>query len=41
MKKVLIVVDVQYDFANSNGALYVPGGEEVIHAIAQYIKDNQ
>lgn len=41
MKKVLVIVDVQYDFANSNGALYVPGGEEVIPAIAQYIKDNQ
>lgn len=30
-KKILVVVDVQYDFCNPNGALFVPGGEEVVN----------
>ena len=29
----LVVVDVQVDFADPNGALYVPGGEHVVPAI--------
>ena len=29
MKKALIVVDVQYDFLPTSGALAVPGGDEV------------
>lgn len=29
----LIVVDVQNDFANPAGALYVPGGEDVVQAV--------
>jgi nicotinamidase/pyrazinamidase len=33
----LIVVDVQNDFADPNGSLYVPGGEEVIGFINEQI----
>ena len=29
----LVVVDVQVDFADPNGALYVPGGEEVVPVV--------
>jgi nicotinamidase/pyrazinamidase len=29
----LIVVDVQHDFADPNGGLYVQGGEEVVSLI--------
>ena len=28
MKKCLIVVDMQYDFTNPNGSLYVKDGDE-------------
>jgi nicotinamidase/pyrazinamidase len=34
----LIVVDVQNDFASSEGSLYVPGGEETIEFINQEIE---
>jgi len=30
MKKALILVDIQSDFAETNGTLYVPKGEEVV-----------
>lgn len=36
-KKVLIVVDYQYDFANPNGALYVTGGEHLFDRIMKII----
>ncbi|MGH2747715.1 MAG: isochorismatase family protein [Actinomycetota bacterium] len=32
-RTALIVVDVQNDFADPNGSLYVPGGEEVVPTI--------
>ena len=35
MKKALIVVDVQYDFLPTSGALAVPGGDEVIGPIIE------
>lgn len=36
-KKILVVVDVQYDFCNPNGALFVPGGEEVVNKVKDII----
>lgn len=33
----LVVADVQNDFADSDGSLYVPGGEKVIHFINSQI----
>lgn len=36
-KTALIVVDVQNDFADPNGSLYVPGGEEVVEFINREI----
>ena len=38
-KKILIVVDYQYDFANPNGALYVNGGEKLQDKIIKIIPD--
>lgn len=37
MKKVLVVVDYQWDFYHPDGALYVPGGEECKSKIEQII----
>jgi nicotinamidase/pyrazinamidase len=39
MKKVLIIVDVQNDFAHPAGALYVKGGEKVALAVEQLVKE--
>lgn len=36
-KKILVVVDVQYDFCNPNGAMYVRGGEEVVNKVKDII----
>lgn len=36
-KKILVVVDYQYDFANPNGALYVNGGEKLQDKILKII----
>lgn len=33
MKKCLIVVDMQYDFTNPNGSLYVKDGDKIISSI--------
>lgn len=35
-KKILVVVDYQYDFFNPDGALYVNGGEK----LKGFIKEN-
>lgn len=37
--KTLVVVDVQYDFASPNGALYVKGGEIIADKVMEVIKD--
>ncbi len=37
----LIVVDVQHDFADPSGSLYVRGGEEIIGALAEEISAAQ
>ena len=39
--KTLIIVDVQNDFCNPEGALYVNGGESVIDHIIDYVKVNK
>ena len=36
-KKILVVVDVQYDFCNPNGALFVKGGDLVVDKIKDVI----
>lgn len=36
-RKILVVVDYQYDFFNPNGALYVNGGEKLQEKIANII----
>ena len=38
-KKILVVVDYQYDFFNPNGALYVNGGEKLQEKIETIIPD--
>lgn len=38
-KKILVVVDYQYDFFNPDGALYVKGGEKLQEKIANIIPD--
>ena len=38
-KKILVVVDVQYDFCNPSGALFVPGGEEVVNKVKDIISN--
>lgn len=40
-KKSLIIVDVQYDFCNPEGALYVKDSEKVIPAIIDYATKNK
>jgi len=37
----VIIVDVQYDFANPSGALYVNGGEKTVPAIINYVEKNK
>lgn len=37
MDQTLIIVDVQKDFYDPNGSLYVPSGEEVVEAISQIL----
>ena len=39
--KSFIIIDKQYDFDNPNGALYVPGGENINKPIIDYIKKNR
>lgn len=39
-KKILFVVDLQYDFYDKNGALYVNGGEIVVDNIIKFLKNN-
>lgn len=39
MSNVLVIVDVQKDFYDPNGALYVPDGEKVISEIEKIIPD--
>ncbi|AUB31419.1 isochorismatase family protein [Spiroplasma floricola] len=39
MKKALIVVDYQYDFADPKGKLYVPEGEDIKKNIEKRIKE--
>jgi nicotinamidase-related amidase len=36
-KKILVVVDVQYDFCNPNGALFVKGGDTVVNKVKDVI----
>ena len=38
-RTALIVVDVQNDFADASGSLYVPGGEQVVEAVNLEIAD--
>lgn len=38
--RALIVVDVQHDFADPDGALYVPGGEQVATDITTFVRRN-
>ena len=39
-KKIIFVVDLQYDFCDKNGALYVNGGEMVVDNIIKFLKKN-
>lgn len=36
-KKILVAVDIQYDFCNPNGALFVPGGDTVVNKVKAVI----
>lgn len=38
-RNMLLVVDTQYDFMMSDGALYVPGAEELIVPLIRYVKN--
>lgn len=38
-KNILLVVDTQYDFMMSDGALYVPDSEEIIIPLIKYVKN--
>lgn len=38
-KNILLVVDTQYDFMMSDGALYVPGSEEIIVPLIRYVRN--
>lgn len=40
-KRGLIVVDVQNDFADPSGSLYVQGGEDVAAGISEFIVENE
>lgn len=37
MKKILVIVDAQYDFAHENGTLYVHGANESVKKIIEFI----
>lgn len=37
MSKLLVVVDMQYDFVMPDGALYVPGAEKLVVPMIQHI----
>lgn len=37
MKSALIIIDAQFDFCSPQGSLYVPGAEEDVKRIAQFI----
>jgi len=39
MKKILIVVDYQFDFASPTGALSVPNADKIVDNIQSYIND--
>ena len=39
--KSFIIIDKQYDFDNPDGALYVPGAENINKPIIDYIKKNR
>ena len=41
INKSLIIVDVQNDFCDPNGALYVKGAENIVPAIIDYVKKNK
>ena len=41
MKKILVIVDFQYDFCNPKGALYVPGAEKAQEAILREIESGK
>lgn len=36
----LVIVDMQNDFCNPKGSLYVEGADEMVHKLAQFIEDN-
>lgn len=40
MKKQLLLIDVQNDFVNPNGSLFVPGADEDAKRTAQFIVEN-
>jgi len=40
-KRALVIVDVQNDFADPNGSLYVPGGEVIAQGLARALKCRQ
>lgn len=37
----LVIVDMQYDFCNPNGSLYVNGSEKLVDKIDDFINDNK
>lgn len=39
-KDLLIIVDLQYDFCDKNGSLYVPGAENAVQGIWEFIKEH-
>jgi len=41
MSKLLVVVDMQYDFVMPDGALYVPGAEKLLVPMIQHIMGNK
>lgn len=40
MKNALLLIDVQYDFCNPSGALFVPGSPDDCAAMAKFITEN-
>lgn len=40
MKKLLVIVDMQYDFVMPDGALYVPGADKLIVPMIQHISQH-
>jgi len=39
-KNALLIIDAQYDFCNPHGALYVPGAEDDMQRLSNFIKKN-